>query len=34
MEGLASWILALSKFDLRYKSAKAINGQIIADFIN
>ena len=27
------WILALSEFDLRYKSAKAVKGQVIADFI-
>jgi hypothetical protein len=27
------WILALSESELRFESAKAINGQIIADFI-
>jgi len=27
------WILALSKFDLRYESAKAVKGQIMADFV-
>ena len=27
------WILALSEFDLRYESAKAVKGQAIADFV-
>jgi hypothetical protein len=27
------WILALSEFELKFESAKAIKGQIIADFI-
>jgi hypothetical protein len=27
------WILALSEFELRFESVKAIKGQIIADFI-
>ena len=27
------WILALSEFDLRYESAKAVKGQIMADFV-
>jgi len=27
------WILALSEFDLRYESAKAVRGQIMADFV-
>ena len=30
---MAKWILALSEFDLRYESAKAVKGQVIADFI-
>jgi len=30
---IGKWILALSEFDLRYESAKAIKGQAIADFI-
>jgi len=30
---IGKWILALSKFDLRYESAKAVKGQIMADFI-
>jgi ribonuclease HI len=30
---MGKWILALSKFDLRFESAKAVKGQIIADFI-
>ena len=30
---IGKWILALSEFDLRYKSAKAVKGQAIADFI-
>ena len=31
---IGKWILALLEFDLRYESAKAVKGQIIADFIN
>jgi hypothetical protein len=27
------WILALSEFELRFESVKAVKGQIIADFI-
>ena len=27
------WILALLEFDLRYASAKAVKGQILADFV-
>ena len=30
---MGKWILALSEFDLRYKLAKAVKGQVIADFI-
>ena len=30
---IGKWILALSEFNLRYESAKAVKGQIIADFI-
>jgi hypothetical protein len=30
---IGKWILALSKFELRFESAKAVKGQIIADFI-
>src|SRR5688572_28890659 len=30
---IGKWILALSKFDLRYESAKAIKGQVMADFV-
>jgi len=30
---IGKWILALSKFDLRYESAKAVKGQIMADFV-
>ena len=32
-ERIGKWILALSEFDLRYESAKAVKGQVIADFI-
>jgi len=31
--GIGKWILALSEFDLRYESAKAVKGQIMADFV-
>jgi hypothetical protein len=27
------WILALSEFDLRFESARAVKGQVMADFI-
>jgi len=30
---VGKWILALSEFDLRYKSAKAVKGQVIANFV-
>ena len=30
---MGKWILALSEFDLRYESAKAVKGQGIADFV-
>jgi len=30
---ISKWILALSEFDLRYESAKAIKGQVMADFV-
>jgi len=30
---IGKWILALSEFNLRYESAKAIKSQVIADFI-
>ena len=30
---IEKWILALSEFDLRYESAKAIKGQAVADFV-
>jgi len=30
---IGKWILALSKFDLRYESTKAVKGQAIANFI-
>ena len=32
-ERIGKWMLALSEFDLRYESAKAVKGQVIADFI-
>ena len=31
---MGKWILALSEFDLRYESAKAVKEQVMADFIN
>ena len=31
---IGKWILALSEFDLRYESAKAVTGQIMADFVS
>ena len=30
---MGKWILALSEFDLRYESAKAVKGQVIANFV-
>ena len=30
---IGKWILALSEFDLRYESAKAVKGQIMASFV-
>ena len=30
---VGKWILTLSEFDLRYESAKAVKGQVIADFV-
>jgi hypothetical protein len=30
---IGKWILALSEFELKFESVKAIKGQIIADFI-
>jgi hypothetical protein len=30
---IGKWILALSEFELKFESAKAIKGQMIADFI-
>ena len=30
---IGKWILALSEFDLRYESAKAVKGQAVADFV-
>jgi len=30
---IGKWILALSEFDLRYESAKAVKGQVLADFV-
>jgi len=30
---IGKWILALSEFNLRVESAKAVKGQVIADFI-
>ena len=32
-EKIGRWILALSEFNLRYESAKAVKGQVMADFI-
>ena len=31
---IGKWILALSEFDLRYESAKAVTGQVMVDFVN
>ena len=30
---IGKWILALSEFDLRYESAKAVRGQAVTDFV-
>ena len=30
---IGKWILALSELDLRYESAKAVKGQVMADFV-
>ena len=30
---VGKWFLVLSEFDLKYKSAKAVKGQIMADFV-
>ena len=30
---LGKWAYALTEFDLRYESAKAVKGQVVADFI-
>jgi hypothetical protein len=30
---ISKWILALSEFDLCYESAKAVKGQVIANFV-
>ena len=30
---VGKWILALSEFDLKYELAKAVKGQVMADFI-
>ena len=30
---MRKWILALSEFDLRYESAKAVKRQVMSDFI-
>ena len=30
---MEKWILALSEFDLKYESAKAVKGQIMVDFV-
>ena len=30
---VGKWILALLEFDLKYESAKAVKGQVMADFI-
>jgi hypothetical protein len=31
---IGKWIMALSEFELKFESTKAVKGQIIADFIN
>jgi hypothetical protein len=30
---IGKWILALSEFDLRYESSKAVKGQVMANFV-
>ena len=30
---IGKWIMALSEFDMRYESAKAVKGQVMADFV-
>jgi ABC-type branched-subunit amino acid transport system permease subunit len=30
---IGKWILALTEFDLCYESAKAVKGQVVADFV-
>ena len=30
---VGKWILALSEFDLKYELAKAVKGQVMADFV-
>lgn len=30
---IGKWVLALSEFDLSYESAKAVKGQVMADFV-
>ena len=30
---MGKWILALSEFDLKYELAKAVKGQVMADFV-
>ena len=30
---VGKWILALSEFDLKYESAKAVKEQVMADFV-
>ena len=30
---IGKWIFALTEFDLRYESAKAVKGQVMADFV-
>jgi len=30
---IGKWILTLSEFDLHYESAKAVKGQVMADFV-
>ena len=33
LSGRIKWILALSEFELRYESTKAVKGQVMADFV-
>ena len=30
---IGKWILALSEFDLKFESVKAVKGQVLADFV-